>query len=135
MTQCDSLKESVCSLQTSLKFVCLFTDWRMEGERETAEKGEEEEEREELRHHHVAAASSVNYQDLPIMHWEDLSQRIAELEKQEQERRERSKVSRPSVRQCRSFKPQSAFNWGRVCAGRPAWSRGEAAPSWVQAAA
>ncbi|AWO99632.1 putative schwannomin-interacting protein 1-like [Scophthalmus maximus] len=27
------------------------------------------------------------------MHWEDLSQRIAELEKQEQERRERAKVS------------------------------------------
>ncbi|XP_056140817.1 schwannomin-interacting protein 1 isoform X1 [Lampris incognitus] len=46
--------------------------------------------------HHQAAAgsclgSSVDYQDLPIMHWEDLSLRIAELEKQEQERRERTK--------------------------------------------
>ncbi|XP_029957346.1 schwannomin-interacting protein 1 [Salarias fasciatus] len=57
----------------------------MEGEKETAE-----EEEEELPHHH-AAASSVDFQDLPIMHWEELSERIAELEKQEQERRERDK--------------------------------------------
>ncbi len=64
----------------------------MEGEKETAEEKEEEEEEKEL-HHHIVAASSVDCPDLPIMHWEDLSQRIAELEKQEQERRERSKVS------------------------------------------
>lgn len=63
----------------------------MEGEKETAEEKEEEEEEKELLH--IAAATSVDYPDLPIMHWEDLSQRIAELEKQEQERRERSKVS------------------------------------------
>ncbi|KAL7389879.1 hypothetical protein ABVT39_011452 [Epinephelus coioides] len=67
----------------------------MEEEKETSEEKEEEEEEEELHHHHhiaaAAAASSVDYQGLPIMHWEDLSQRIAELEKQEQERRERSK--------------------------------------------
>lgn len=62
----------------------------MDGEKETAEEKEEEEEDKEL-HHHFMAASSVDYPDLPIMHWEDLSQRIAELEKQEQERRERSK--------------------------------------------
>lgn len=31
-------------------------------------------------------------QDLPIMHWEDLSLRIAELEKQEEERRKRTEV-------------------------------------------
>lgn len=37
--------------------------------------------------------SSEDDQDLPIMHWEDLSLRIAELEKQEEERRERAKVS------------------------------------------
>ncbi|XP_008302396.1 schwannomin-interacting protein 1 [Stegastes partitus] len=57
----------------------------MEEEKETSEEKEEEEEL----HHHMAAAaaSSVDQQDLPIMHWEDLSQRIAELEKQEQERR------------------------------------------------
>ncbi|TMS14488.1 schwannomin-interacting protein 1 [Larimichthys crocea] len=61
----------------------------MEGEKETAEEKEEEEEEKEL--HHIAEATSVDYPDLPIMHWEDLSQRIAELEKQEQERRERSK--------------------------------------------
>ncbi|KAM6907161.1 schwannomin-interacting protein 1 [Xenentodon cancila] len=62
----------------------------MEGEKETAEDKEEEEEEEENElHHHIAVASSLNYQDLPIMQWEDLSQRIAELEKQEQERRER----------------------------------------------
>ncbi|XP_029483682.1 schwannomin-interacting protein 1-like [Oncorhynchus nerka] len=35
--------------------------------------------------------SSEDDQDLPIMHWEDLSLRIAELEKQEEERRERAK--------------------------------------------
>lgn len=63
----------------------------MEGEKETAEEKEEEEEEEQL-HHHIAAASSVDCKDLPILHWEDLSQRIAELEKQEQERRERAKV-------------------------------------------
>ncbi|XP_051250890.1 schwannomin-interacting protein 1 [Dicentrarchus labrax] len=60
----------------------------MEGEKETAEEKEEEEDK---KLHHIAAASSVDYPDLPIMHWEDLSQRIAELEKQEKERRERSK--------------------------------------------
>lgn len=65
----------------------------MEGEKETSEEKEEEEEGEEkaLHHGHLAEASSVDYQDRPIMHWEELSQRIAELEKQEQERRERSK--------------------------------------------
>lgn len=31
-------------------------------------------------------------QDLPIMHWEDLSLRIAELEKQEEERRKKAEV-------------------------------------------
>ncbi|KAM8899977.1 uncharacterized protein AB9W97_010145 [Spinachia spinachia] len=48
----------------------------MEGEKETAEEKEDD---------------SVDDLDVPIMQWEDLSQRIAELEKQEQERRERSK--------------------------------------------
>ncbi|XP_026213349.1 schwannomin-interacting protein 1 isoform X2 [Anabas testudineus] len=60
----------------------------MEGEKETEEEKEEEEEQ---LHHHIAAASSVDYKELPIMHWEDLGQRIAELEKQEQERVERAK--------------------------------------------
>ncbi|KAM4546050.1 uncharacterized protein PAE49_018477 [Odontesthes bonariensis] len=58
----------------------------MEEEKETSEEKEEEEP-----HLHTAMASSVDHQDLPIMHWEDLSQRIAELEEQEQERRERVK--------------------------------------------
>lgn len=31
-------------------------------------------------------------QGLPIMHWEDLSLRIAELEKQEEERRKKTEV-------------------------------------------
>lgn len=62
----------------------------MEGEKDTAEEKEEEE---ELRHH-ITAASSVDDLALPIMQWEDLSQRIAQLERQEQEWRERSKVSR-----------------------------------------
>ncbi|XP_034056150.1 LOW QUALITY PROTEIN: intersectin-1-like [Gymnodraco acuticeps] len=60
----------------------------MEGEKETAEEKEEEEEEEEEDLHHIAAIS-IDNQELPIMHWEDLSQRIAELE--QQERSERSK--------------------------------------------
>ncbi|XP_038846017.1 schwannomin-interacting protein 1 [Salvelinus namaycush] len=40
---------------------------------------------------HQNGESSEDDQDLPIMHWEDLSLRIAELEKQEEERRERAK--------------------------------------------
>lgn len=63
----------------------------MEGEKETAEEKEEEDEDKKVSH--ITAGSCMAYQDLPIMHWEDLSQRIAELEKQEQERMERSKVS------------------------------------------
>lgn len=66
----------------------------MEGEKETIEEKEEEEEKEL---YHITATTSVDSLDLPIMHWEDLSRRIAELEKQEQERRERSKV-RPADR-------------------------------------
>lgn len=63
----------------------------MEGEKETAEE-KEEDEGEKVKH--IAAGTCAAYPDLPIMHWEDLSQRIAELEKQEEERMERSKVSR-----------------------------------------
>lgn len=67
----------------------------MEEEKEVAEEKEgDEEEEEEEGLHLITGASTVDSQDLPIMHWEDLSQRIAELEKQEQERRERSTVSR-----------------------------------------
>ncbi|KAM9331959.1 schwannomin-interacting protein 1 isoform 1-T2 [Pholidichthys leucotaenia] len=63
----------------------------MEGEREAAEEKEDEEEEEEEDGHHgnMLAASSVDQQDFPIMHWEDLSRRISELERQEQERTER----------------------------------------------
>lgn len=67
----------------------LLAERTMEGEKETAEEKEEEEEEP----NHIAAATSLDYPDLPIMHWEDLSQRIAELEKQEQESSERAKVS------------------------------------------
>lgn len=50
--------------------------------------------------HEVTSGVSAAVQDvgsaddpsLPIMHWEALSLRIAELEKQEEERRERAKV-------------------------------------------
>lgn len=41
---------------------------------------------------HQSGRSSDEDQDLPIMQWEDLSLRIAELEKQEEERKERAKV-------------------------------------------
>ncbi|KAG5284510.1 hypothetical protein AALO_G00027490 [Alosa alosa] len=40
----------------------------------------------------VQDVGSVDDQSLPIMHWEALSLRIAELEKQEEERRERAKT-------------------------------------------
>ncbi|KAM4726681.1 uncharacterized protein FYW61_012453 [Anableps anableps] len=55
----------------------------MEEEKETEEEGEKEKEP-----HHIP----VEHQELPIMHWEELSQRIAELEKQEQERREKRRT-------------------------------------------
>ncbi|XP_054902878.1 schwannomin-interacting protein 1 [Poeciliopsis prolifica] len=54
----------------------------MEGETEPAE---EEKERDS---NHIP----VEHQEFPIMHWEELSQRIAELEKQEQERREKRRT-------------------------------------------
>lgn len=62
----------------------------MEEEKETAEEKEEDEEE---KVNHITAGTCMASSDLPIMHWEDLSQRIAELEKQEQERMERLKVS------------------------------------------
>lgn len=55
-------------------------------ETEAAEERESEEEDGDQPLH-----QTLDQQDLPIMHWEALSQRIAELEKQEVERRERSK--------------------------------------------
>ncbi|KAM4547143.1 uncharacterized protein V3H82_020799 isoform 3-T3 [Fundulus diaphanus] len=54
----------------------------MEGEKEASE----EEEEEDL--HHIPG----DHQELPIMHWEELSQRISELEEQEQERREKRRT-------------------------------------------
>ncbi|CAB1352589.1 unnamed protein product [Coregonus sp. 'balchen'] len=71
----------------------------MEGETEkdTAEEKERDEtqlsagEEEGAGRLHQNGGSSEDDQDLPIMHWEDLSLRIAELEKQEEERRERAK--------------------------------------------
>lgn len=63
----------------------------MEEEKEVAEEKEEDE---GGRLHLITGTNTVDSQNLPIMHWEDLSQRIAELEQQEQERSERSKVSR-----------------------------------------
>ncbi|KAM9846996.1 uncharacterized protein ACBR49_010242 [Aulostomus maculatus] len=68
-----------------------------EEEKEEEEKEEEEKEEKEEEYHFVPTASSPDHQDHPIMHWEELSWRIAELEKQEQERRERSKMV-PEVR-------------------------------------
>lgn len=64
----------------------------MEEEKEVAEEKEEDEDEGE-RLHLITGTSTVDSQNLPIMHWDDLSQRIAELEQQEQERSERSKVS------------------------------------------
>lgn len=64
----------------------------MEEEKEVSEEKEAEEE-EGGRLHLITGTSAVEPQNLPIRHWDDLSQRIAELEQQEQERSERSKVS------------------------------------------
>lgn len=81
----------------------------MEEEKEVAEEKEGDEEEEEGLHL-ITGASTVDSQDLPIMHWEDLSQRIAELEKQEQERMERSKVSRADNSNKPRFSWQSRFS-------------------------
>ncbi|XP_010891797.1 schwannomin-interacting protein 1 [Esox lucius] len=59
----------------------------MDGEKETAEKDDTELSEEGAGRSHF----HEDDQDLPIMHWEDLSLRIAELEKQEEEKRERAK--------------------------------------------
>lgn len=68
----------------------------MEGDTETAEEKEGDDTElsgeEGVGQLHQSGGSSDEDQDLPIMQWEDLSLRIAELEKQEEERRERAKV-------------------------------------------
>lgn len=69
----------------------------MEGattEKETSEekKSDDHPSEEEEEGKKTALGFSIDYQDLPIMHWEELSLRIAELEKQEDDRRERAKV-------------------------------------------
>lgn len=74
-------------------FVCLFVLRRMEEDKETTDEKEEEEEAELCGH--MAVASSVD--KLPVMHWEDLSERIAELERQEEERKEGVNVRFGSV--------------------------------------
>ncbi|XP_064837709.1 schwannomin-interacting protein 1-like [Oncorhynchus masou masou] len=67
----------------------------MEGDTETAEEKEGDDTElsgeEGVGQLHQSGGSSDEDQDLPIMQWEDLSLRIAELEKQEEERRERAK--------------------------------------------
>lgn len=74
--------------------ILCFQDWGMEEAKEVAkEKEEEEDEDDGERLRLITGTSTADSQSLPIMQWEDLSQRIAELEQQEQERSERSKVS------------------------------------------
>ncbi|KAG7484103.1 hypothetical protein MATL_G00045580 [Megalops atlanticus] len=68
----------------------------MEGEKEReSEKGEEKENDEAEDSDRVTEGAALPCEegssDLPIMHWEALSLRIAELEKQEEERKERLK--------------------------------------------
>ncbi|XP_067084818.1 schwannomin-interacting protein 1 [Osmerus mordax] len=60
-------------------------------EKESDDTGQSGEEEEGGTRHHKTSECAQPDQDLPIMHWEDLSLRIAELEKQEEERRERAK--------------------------------------------
>lgn len=67
------------------------TDKETGEEKESDDKGQSGEEEEEGMGNHGNAESSKDDHDLPIMHWEDLSLRIAELEKQEEEKRERAK--------------------------------------------
>ncbi|KAL0994347.1 hypothetical protein UPYG_G00120940 [Umbra pygmaea] len=69
----------------------------MDGERETVEEYDDDDDDPEPSSEEGAGCSHPHGgfpgddEDLPIMHWEDLSLRIAELEKQEAERRERAK--------------------------------------------
>lgn len=70
----------------------------MEGEKERQRERGEEKESDETEEDAEGAAllwqegSSDDDLGLPIMHWEALSLRIAQLEKQEEERREKNKV-------------------------------------------
>lgn len=71
---------------------------RMEGEKEKERERGDEKESDETEEDAEGAALlwQEGYPEddlgLPIMHWEDLSLRIAELEKQQEERRQREKV-------------------------------------------
>lgn len=70
----------------------------MDGEKERERERGEEKESDETEEDAEGAAllwqegSSDDDLGLPIMHWEALSLRIAQLEKQEEERREKNKV-------------------------------------------
>lgn len=70
----------------------------MDGEKEKERERGEEKESDETEEDAEGAAllwqegSSDDDLGLPIMHWEALSLRIAQLEKQEEERREKNKV-------------------------------------------
>lgn len=77
----------------------------MDGEKEKERERGDEKESDETEEDAEGAAllwqegypdDDLGYPDddlgLPIMHWEDLSLRIAELEKQQEERRQREKV-------------------------------------------
>lgn len=69
----------------------------MDGEKERERERGEEKESDETEEDAEGAAvlwqeGSADDLELPIMHWEALSLRIAQLEKQEEERREKNKV-------------------------------------------
>lgn len=83
----------------SLNWVCL-TDQHMAEEVDSS--GQEEQNADETalsgasfvaqNQHQDHQEPYTQDQDLPIMHWEDLSLRIAELEKQEKDRRKKAEV-------------------------------------------
>lgn len=68
------------------------TEKELAEEKESDDTGQSGEEEEGGTLRRKTSECDEQDQDLPIMHWEDLSLRIAELEKQEEERRERAKV-------------------------------------------
>lgn len=91
-----SVPEILCSPSTEASYVLgnLGMDGEKEKERERGDEKECDETEED------AEGATLLWQEtypdddlgLPIMHWEDLGLRIAELEKQQEERRQREKV-------------------------------------------
>ena len=117
---CFNEKQTLTLISTPhtepLRLHCLDLESKMEEGKERESEREEEKERESQRDEEKECDETEDFaqaaegavlscregtskddSDLPIMHWEALSMRIAELEKQEEERKERLKVRRQNA--------------------------------------